>query len=168
MSDDLCLMLCEMEHVVFNLRRRHHTSRIVIGCDLSLSLAPNLEGLTGSRIHPNPNSAPARWREAVTEWMHSLRLRAACTFDYENTDWSGVWDHEENLTHENSNKDGKYQLDYILVSNYVRGKVSVVRGYDLGTLLTQIFVWSIRRYGAHPNAWIILRKDGMHEVRNQD
>ena len=28
--DDLCLMLSEIEHVVFNLGRRHHTSRIVI------------------------------------------------------------------------------------------------------------------------------------------
>ena len=36
--DDLCLMLSEMEHVVVNLRRRHHTSRIVIGCDLNVSL----------------------------------------------------------------------------------------------------------------------------------
>ena len=35
--DDLCLMLSEMEHVVFNLRRRHHTSRNVIGCDLNVS-----------------------------------------------------------------------------------------------------------------------------------
>ena len=83
--NDFCLMLSEMEHVVVNLRRRHHTSRIVIGCDLNVSLAPNLEGLTSSRIHPNDNGASTRWREAVTEWMHSLRLRAACTFDYENT-----------------------------------------------------------------------------------
>ena len=37
------------------------------------------------------------------------------------------------MTHENSNKGGKYQLDYILVSNYVRGEASVVRGYDLGS-----------------------------------
>ena len=55
--DDLCLMLSEMERVVVNLRRRHHTSRIVFGCDLNVSLAPNLEGLTGARIHPNANSA---------------------------------------------------------------------------------------------------------------
>ena len=47
-QDDLCLMLSEMEHVVINLRRRHHTSRIVFGSDLNVSLAPNLEGLTGS------------------------------------------------------------------------------------------------------------------------
>ena len=69
----------------------------------------------------------------MTEWMHSLRLRAACTFDYEDTDWNGVWDYEEKWTHENSNKGGKYQLDYILVSNYVRGKVSLVRGNDWGS-----------------------------------
>ena len=36
--DDLCLMLSEMEHVVVKLRRRHHTSRIVIGSDLNVSL----------------------------------------------------------------------------------------------------------------------------------
>ena len=48
--DDLCLMLSEMEHAVVNLRRRHHTSRIVIGCDLNVSLAPNLSGLKGPRI----------------------------------------------------------------------------------------------------------------------
>ena len=42
-------MLKEMEDVVINLRRRHHTSRIVIGSDLNVSLAPSLEGLTGSQ-----------------------------------------------------------------------------------------------------------------------
>ena len=42
-------------------------------------LSPSLEGLTGSRIHPNANGASSRWREAVTEWMHSLRLQALCT-----------------------------------------------------------------------------------------
>ena len=65
--------------------------------------------------------------------MHSLRLRAACTFDYENTGWHNVWDYEEKWTHENSNKGGKYQLDYLLVSDYVREEASVVRGYDLGS-----------------------------------
>ena len=75
-------MLKEMEDVVINLRRRHHTSRIVIGSDLNVSLAPSLEGLTGSRIHSNANGASSRWREAVREWMHSLRLRALCTFDH--------------------------------------------------------------------------------------
>ena len=124
--DDLCLMLSEMEHVVVNLRRRHHTSRIVIGCDLNVSLAPNLEGLTGASIHPNANSASTRWREAVTEWMHPLRLRAACTFDYEDTGWRTGWGHDERWTHQNSNKGGRYQLDYLLLSNYVRGEASVV------------------------------------------
>ena len=112
--DDLCLMLSEMEHAVVNLRRRHHTSRIVFGCDLNVSLAPNLEGLTGPRIHPNANGASTRWREAVTEWMHSLRVRAACTFDYDTTGWCSDWDFEEKWTHENSDKNGKYQLDYLL------------------------------------------------------
>ena len=69
-------MLKVMEDVVINLRRRHRTSRIVIGSDLNVSLAPSLEGLTGSRIHSNANGASSRWREAVTEWMHSFRLRA--------------------------------------------------------------------------------------------
>ena len=75
-QDDLWSMLKEMENVVINLRRRRHTSRIVIGSDLNVSLAPSLEGLTGSRIHSNANGAPSRWRGAVTKWMHSLRLRA--------------------------------------------------------------------------------------------
>ena len=80
-QDDLWSMLKEMEDVVINLRRRHRTSRIVIGSDLNVSLAPSLDGLTGSRIHSNANDASSRWREAVTEWMHSLRLRVLCTFD---------------------------------------------------------------------------------------
>ena len=131
--DDLCLVLSEMEHAVVSLRRRHHTSRIVIGCDLNVSLAPNLEGLTGPRIHPKPNGASTRWREAVTEWMHSLRVRAACTFDYETSGWDSNWDSEEKWTHENSYENGKYQLGYILVSDYVKGEASVVRGYNLGS-----------------------------------
>ena len=45
--DDLWSMLKEMEDVVINLRRRHRTSRIVIGSDMNVSLAPSLEGLTG-------------------------------------------------------------------------------------------------------------------------
>ena len=73
---DLWSMLKEMEDVVINLRRRHHTSRIVIGSDLNVSLAPSLEGLTG----PNAIGASSRWCEAVTEWMHSLR--ALWTFDH--------------------------------------------------------------------------------------
>ena len=80
-QDDLWSMLKEMEDVVINLRRRHRTCRIVIGSDLNVSLAPGLEGLTGSRVHSNANGAPSRWRGAVAEWMHSLRLRALCTFD---------------------------------------------------------------------------------------
>ena len=66
-QDDLWSMLKEMEDVVINLRRRHRTSRIVIGSDLNVSLAPSLEGLTGSRIHSNASGAPSRWRGAVTE-----------------------------------------------------------------------------------------------------
>ena len=58
-QDDLWSMLKEMEDVVIYLRRRHHTSRIVIGSDLNVSLAPSLEGLTGSRIHSNANGAPS-------------------------------------------------------------------------------------------------------------
>ena len=54
-QDDLWLMLKEMEDVVINLRHRHRTSRIVIGSDLNVTLAPSLEGLTGSRVHPNAN-----------------------------------------------------------------------------------------------------------------
>ena len=45
---DLWLMLKEMDGVVINLRRHHRTSRVVTGCDLNVSLAPSLEGLTGS------------------------------------------------------------------------------------------------------------------------
>ena len=82
--DDLWSMLKEMEDVAIDFRRRRHTSRIVIGSDLNVCLAPSREGLTGSRIHPKANSASYRWREAVTEWMHSLRLRALCTFEVSN------------------------------------------------------------------------------------
>ena len=96
-------------------------------------MAPSLEGLSGTRILPNANSASASWRGAVTEWLHSLRLRAVCTFDYDNTLWRTDCDREEKWAHQNSSKGGKYQLDYILVSNYVRGEASVVRGFDLGS-----------------------------------
>ena len=65
--DDLCMMLSEKEHVVFNLRRRHHTSRTVIGCDLNVSMAPNLEGLTGARIHSNANMQTAHWHAGVRQ-----------------------------------------------------------------------------------------------------
>ena len=90
--------------LVINLRRRHHTSRFVIGSDLNVSLLPSLEGLTGSRIHANANNASSRWREAVTEWMHSLRLRSLCTFDL--CDYLTLrcvkWDHDSSWTHRNS------------------------------------------------------------------
>ena len=42
-QNDLWSMLKEMENVVINLRRRHHTSRVVIGSDLNVSLAPVLK-----------------------------------------------------------------------------------------------------------------------------
>ena len=96
--DDLWSMLKEMEDVVINLRRRHRTSRIE-----NVSLAPSLEGLTGSRIHSNANGAPSRWREAVTEWMHSFRLRALCTFDHCLSLPHVEWDHGACWTHKNSN-----------------------------------------------------------------
>ena len=123
-QDGLWSMLKEMEDVVFNLRRRHHTSRIVIGCDLNVSLAPSLEGLTGSRILPNANGVSSRWREAVTEWMHSLRLRALCTCL---TLPHVEWDHGSSWTNRNSNKGGLFQLDYMLVSEHVQGSACVVR-----------------------------------------
>ena len=132
-QDDLCSMLHEMECVIINVRRRHHTSRIVIRCDLNVSLAPSLEGLTGSRIHPNANSASARWRGAVTEWMHSLRLKAVSTFDYDSTTLRTGWDREEKWTHQNSNQGRNIQLDFILVSDNVRGEAFLLRGYDLGS-----------------------------------
>ena len=109
-------MLKEMEDVVINLRRRHRTSRIVIGSDLNVSLAPSLEGLTGSRIHSNANGASSRWRDAVIEWMHSLSLPHV------------EWYHDACWTHKNSNKGGLFQLDYMLVSEHVHGEACVVRG----------------------------------------
>ena len=92
-QDDLWSMLKEMEDVVINLRRRNHTSRIVIGSDLNVSLAPRLEGLTGSRIHPNANGASSRWREAVTEWMHFFvcELCAHLTLPHSPTCRMGSW-----------------------------------------------------------------------------
>ena len=120
-------MLKEMEDVVINLRRRHRTSRIVIGSDLNVSLAPSLEGLTGSRIHSNANGAPSRWRGAVTEWMHSLRLRVLCTFDQGLSLPHVEWDHDACWTQKNSNK-GLFQLDYMLVSEHVHGEACVLKG----------------------------------------
>ena len=121
-------MLKKTEDVVINLRRRHRTSRIVIGSDLNVSVAPSLEGLTGSRFHSNANGASSRLREAVTEWMHSFRLRALCTFDHCFALPHVEWDHDSCWTHRNSNKGGLFQLDYMLVSEHVQGEACVVRG----------------------------------------
>ena len=117
-----------MEDVVINLRRRHRTSRVLIGSDLNVSLAPSLEGLTGSRTQSNANGAPSRWRGAVTEWMHSLLLRALCTFDQGLSLPHVEWDHDACWTHKNSNKGGVIQLDYMLVSEHVHGEACVVWG----------------------------------------
>ena len=115
-------------------RRCCPTSRIVIGSGLNVSLAPSLEGLTASRIHPNVNGASSGWREAVTEWMHSLRFRALCAFDHCLTLPHVEWDHDSSWTHRNSNKGGLFQLDYMLVSEHVQGKACVVRyGYHLNS-----------------------------------
>ena len=86
------------KQVVINLRRRHHTSRTVIGCDLNVSLALSLEGLRSTRIDPNVNGASARWREAIAEWMHSLRLLALCTFDHDLTPSQAEWDRTSSWT----------------------------------------------------------------------
>ena len=56
-QDDLWTLLNEMEETIINFRRRHL-------------------GATGTRIHPNANSAPFRWWQAVSDEMCSLRLRA--------------------------------------------------------------------------------------------
>ena len=129
-QDDLWSMSKETEGVVINLRRRNRTSRIVIGSDLTVCLAPSREGFTSSRIHPNVNSASSCWREAVTEWMHSLRLRHLCTFELSDclTVACVGWDHDSSWTHENSNKGGLFQLDYMLVSGQVQREARVVRG----------------------------------------
>ena len=109
----------------------HRTSRIVIRSDLNVSLAPCLEGLTGSRIHTNAN-APSRWRGAATEWMRSLHLLALCTFDQGLSLPHVEWDHDVCWTHKNSNKGGFFQLDYLLVSEHVHGEACVFRsGFHL-------------------------------------
>ena len=72
-QDDLWTMLKEKEDVIINIRR---TSRIVIGSDLNVSLAPCREGVTGTRIHPNANRAPARRSSDRVD-----ALRALCTFE---------------------------------------------------------------------------------------
>ena len=59
-KDDLSLLLKEMEETIINLRRRHHTSRVVIGSDLNVSLARCRERVTATRIHPNANRALAQ------------------------------------------------------------------------------------------------------------
>ena len=88
-QDDLCSTLKEMEDVVINLRRRHRTSSIVIGSDLSASLAASLEGVTGSRIHSNANGASSRWRDAVTEcFVHELF--AHLTIAFLSHTWNGI------------------------------------------------------------------------------
>ena len=111
-----------MEDVVINLRRRHRTSRIVIGSDLNVSLAHSLEGLTGSPIHSNANGSSPRLREAVTEWMHSFRLRALCTFDHCVALPHVERDHDSCWTNRNSNWGGLFRLDYMLVSEHVQGE----------------------------------------------
>ena len=67
-------------------------------------------------------------RGAATEWMHSLRLRALCTFDQGLFLPHVEWDHDACWTHKNSNKCGLFQLDYLLVSEQVHGVACVVRG----------------------------------------
>ena len=116
-QDDLWSMQKEMEDVVINLRC-HRTSRIVIGSDLNVE-SGSKSGWFGSRIHSNANGAPSRWRGAVTEWMHSLRSRALCTFDHCLSLPHVECDHDACWTHKNSNKGGLFQLDYMLVSEHV-------------------------------------------------
>ena len=63
-----------------------------------------------------------------SEWMHSLRLRALCTFDHCLSLPHVEWDHDACWTHKNSNKGGLFQVDYMLVSDHVHGEACVVRG----------------------------------------
>ena len=79
---------------------------------------------------------------------------------------------EEKWTHENSYKNVKYQLDYILVSDSVRGEASVVRGYNLGSDHRPIDA-NLRL--EHKEIWCAAehmesthRKDGIREQRRQD
>ena len=60
--------------------------------------------------------------------MHSLRLRALCTFDLCLTLPHVEWDHDSSWTHKKSNKGGLFQLDYMLASEHVQGEACVVRG----------------------------------------
>ena len=74
------------------------------------------------------------WRETVTEWMHSLRLRALCTVDHCLSLPHVEWDHDSCWTHRNSYKGGLFQLGYMLVSEHVHGEACVVRcGYHLNS-----------------------------------
>ena len=94
-----------------------------------MSLGPSLEGLTGSRFHSNGNGT-SRCRETVTEWMHSPRLRALCTFNHCLSLPHVERDHDSCWTHRNSDKGGLFQLDFLLVSEHVHGEACVVRrGY---------------------------------------
>ena len=54
-QDDLWSMLKEMEDVVINLRRRHRTSRIVIGSVL------NMSGSKSGRVDRFPYSFKCKW-----------------------------------------------------------------------------------------------------------
>ena len=69
--------------------------------------------------------------------MCSLRLRAKCTFenqDSNNTSRCIEWDNESIWTHRNSNGGGLFPHDYILVPRKVLGFAGVVRGgFDFGS-----------------------------------
>ena len=142
----------------------------MIGSDLNVSLAPSLEGLTGSRIHSNANGAPSRWRGAVTEWMHSFRLRALCTFDHGLFLPHVEWDHDACWTHKNSYKGGLFQLDYMLFSEQVHGEACVVRGgYHLiiGQLMA-LYVWSARSCGVRQIKMGSRNVDGYRKLTRQN
>ena len=99
-------------------------------------MAPCREGATGTGIHPNPNSAVARWWQAVSVVVCSVRLRALGTFERQDNYPAPCveWDHESSWTHRNSNGGGLFHIDYMLVSGKVHGAAGVVRGgFDLGS-----------------------------------
>ena len=60
---------------------RFGARHLVIGSDLNVSLPALMEGVTGRAIHPVPNGASHRWRQAIVEWAISLKLRALNTFE---------------------------------------------------------------------------------------
>ena len=61
--------------------------------------------------------------------MHSLRLRALCTFDQCLSLPHVEWDHGACWTHKNSNKGGQFQSGQLAcVSEHVHGEACVVRG----------------------------------------